>query len=102
MHISLGSAQRLIKTGIFCSAALAHPAELAKLYAVINLRLIRVQELQVPSLLSDFRPRPVAIGSLTLPNLVILAPMSGVTDAPFRRCVMRLGAGLVISEMTAS
>jgi tRNA-dihydrouridine synthase B len=56
----------------------------------------------VPSLLSDFRPRPVAIGSLTLPNLVILAPMSGVTDAPFRRCVTRLGAGLVVSEMTAS
>jgi nifR3 family TIM-barrel protein len=44
----------------------------------------------------------VAIGSLTLPNPVILAPMSGVTDAPFRRCVARLGAGLVVSEMTAS
>jgi tRNA-dihydrouridine synthase B len=56
----------------------------------------------VPSLWSNFRPRPVAIGSLTLPNPVILAPMSGVTDAPFRRCVTRLGAGLVVSEMTAS
>src|SRR5262245_45135110 len=42
------------------------------------------------------------IGSLTLPNPVILAPMSGVTDAPFRRCVMQLGIGLVVSEMTAS
>ena len=41
--------------------------------------------------------RPVA-----LPNRVILAPMSGVTDAPFRRLVARLGAGLVVSEMTAS
>jgi tRNA-dihydrouridine synthase B len=35
-------------------------------------------------------------------NRVILAPMSGVTDAPFRRLVSRLGAGLVVSEMTAS
>src|SRR6516162_2826666 len=32
----------------------------------------------------------------------MLAPMSGVTDAPFRRQAQALGAGLVISEMTAS
>ncbi len=37
-----------------------------------------------------------------LPNQVLLAPMSGVTDAPFRRLAARLGAGLVVSEMTAS
>ncbi|MEA2952785.1 MAG: tRNA-dihydrouridine synthase, partial [Alphaproteobacteria bacterium] len=42
------------------------------------------------------------IGSIPLPNRVVLAPMSGVTDAPFRRLVARLGAGLVVSEMTAS
>ena len=36
-----------------------------------------------------------------MPNRVILAPMSGVTDAPFRRLVGKLGAGLVVSEMTA-
>src|SRR5215472_15127695 len=42
------------------------------------------------------------IGNLTLPSPVILAPMSGVTDAPFRRLVADLGAGLVVSEMTAS
>ncbi|HEY0218481.1 MAG TPA: tRNA dihydrouridine synthase DusB, partial [Afipia sp.] len=35
-------------------------------------------------------------------NRVFLAPMSGVTDAPVRRLVQRLGAGLVVSEMTAS
>ena len=35
-------------------------------------------------------------------NRVVLAPMSGVTDAPFRRLAARLGAGLVVSEMTAS
>jgi len=39
---------------------------------------------------------------LQLPNSVVLAPMSGVTDAPFRRLVAELGAGLVVSEMTAS
>jgi tRNA-dihydrouridine synthase B len=42
------------------------------------------------------------IGPLTLNNKVILAPMSGVTDMPFRRLVKRQGAGLVISEMIAS
>lgn len=44
----------------------------------------------------------LSIGSLVLPNRVILAPMSGVTDLPFRRIVAELGAGLVVSEMTAS
>jgi len=43
-----------------------------------------------------------AIGPVSVPNRVILAPMTGITDAPFRRLVSRLGAGLVVSEMTAS
>jgi nifR3 family TIM-barrel protein len=42
------------------------------------------------------------IGDIELANRVLLAPMSGVTDAPFRRLAARLGAGLVVSEMTAS
>jgi nifR3 family TIM-barrel protein len=42
------------------------------------------------------------IGDIELANRVLLAPMSGVTDAPFRRLAAALGAGLVISEMTAS
>ena len=42
------------------------------------------------------------IGTITVPNKVVLAPMSGITDAPFRRLAERLGAGLVVSEMTAS
>jgi tRNA-dihydrouridine synthase B len=49
----------------------------------------------------NFRPNGWVIGNLVLPNRVVLAPMSGVTDAPFRRAAARLGAGLVISEMTA-
>src|SRR5271154_6482449 len=44
----------------------------------------------------------IRIGSLTLADPVILAPMSGVTDLPFRRIVKRMGAGLVVSEMIAS
>jgi tRNA-dihydrouridine synthase B len=43
----------------------------------------------------------LAIGPVALANRAVLAPMSGVTDAPFRRLVARLGAGLVVSEMTA-
>ncbi len=42
------------------------------------------------------------IGSVDIGIPVILAPMSGVTDAPFRRLVRRLGGGLVVSEMIAS
>jgi len=42
------------------------------------------------------------IGHIRLKNPVILAPMSGVTDLPFRRLVRRLGVGLVVSEMIAS
>jgi tRNA-dihydrouridine synthase B len=42
------------------------------------------------------------IGSIKVPNRVILAPMSGITDTPFRRLAERHGAGLVVSEMTAS
>ena len=44
---------------------------------------------------------PISIGRVSLPNPVLLAPMSGITDAPFRRIAASLGAGLVISEMTA-
>ncbi len=45
--------------------------------------------------------KAISIGPIALPNPVLLAPMSGVTDAPFRRLAASLGAGLVISEMTA-
>ena len=46
---------------------------------------------------------PIVLGPKTRIDLpVILAPMSGVTDLPFRRLCRRLGAGLVVSEMIAS
>ncbi len=44
----------------------------------------------------------ISIGSITLDEPVVLAPMSGVTDYPFRQLVRRLGGGLVVSEMIAS
>jgi tRNA-dihydrouridine synthase B len=44
---------------------------------------------------------PLLVGNLRIANRVFLAPMSGVTDAPFRRLASRLGAGMVVSEMTA-
>lgn len=44
----------------------------------------------------------VRIGPYELPNQLILAPMAGVTDRPFRQLCRRLGAGLVVSEMLTS
>ncbi len=44
----------------------------------------------------------ICIGPVRIADPVILAPMSGVTDLPFRRLVKRAGAGLVVSEMIAS
>jgi tRNA-dihydrouridine synthase B len=44
----------------------------------------------------------ICLGSVTIEDPVILAPMSGVTDLPFRRLVKQQGAGLVVSEMIAS
>ncbi|MBP2230753.1 tRNA-dihydrouridine synthase B [Azospirillum agricola] len=44
----------------------------------------------------------IHIGPIALAGPVILAPMSGVTDLPFRRLVKRAGCGLVVSEMVAS
>lgn len=51
--------------------------------------------------ISGFPTASIAIGSVVVPNRVVLAPMSGITHAPFRQLAERLGAGLVVSEMTA-
>jgi tRNA-dihydrouridine synthase B len=45
---------------------------------------------------------PIRVGPHTLRCPVLLAPMSGVTDLPFRRLAYDLGAGLVVTEMVAS
>ncbi len=46
--------------------------------------------------------QPIQIDNVTIDSPVILAPMTGVSDLPFRRLVKRFGAGLVVSEMIAS
>ena len=46
--------------------------------------------------------KPITIGPVRIDAPVILAPMTGVTDLPFRRVVKRYGAGLTVSEMIAS
>jgi tRNA-dihydrouridine synthase B len=48
------------------------------------------------------RIHPISIGPVTLDMPVILAPMTGVTDRPFRTLVKRFGAGLTVTEMIAS
>src|SRR3954462_8691516 len=48
------------------------------------------------------RLRPVEIGPVSIEDPVILAPMSGVTDMPFRQMEKRGGAGLAVSEMIPS
>jgi len=45
---------------------------------------------------------PIAIGPLTVDCPVVLAPMTGVTDLPFRKLVRRYGSGLNVTEMVAS
>ncbi|MFZ1471057.1 MAG: tRNA dihydrouridine synthase DusB [Paracoccaceae bacterium] len=45
---------------------------------------------------------PLTLGPVTIDPPVLLAPLAGITDLPFRRLVGRFGAGLVVSEMVAS
>ncbi|NNE81192.1 MAG: tRNA dihydrouridine synthase DusB [Silicimonas sp.] len=45
---------------------------------------------------------PITLSDITLDPPVILAPMAGITDLPFRQLVASFGAGLVVSEMVAS
>ena len=48
------------------------------------------------------RIHPIHIGPVTIDTPVILAPMTGVTDMPFRTIVRRFGSGLNVTEMIAS
>jgi tRNA-dihydrouridine synthase B len=53
-------------------------------------------------LISKDLATPFRIGPVSVRNRVVLAPMSGVTDMPFRELAWRYGAGLVVTEMVAS
>src|SRR3546814_17139127 len=46
--------------------------------------------------------RPIQIGNITIADPVILAPMTGVSDLPFRKLVRYYGSGLNVTEMIAS
>lgn len=48
------------------------------------------------------RAHSVQIGPYTLANRMILAPMAGITDRPFRRLCRRYGAALAVSEMVSA
>ena len=45
---------------------------------------------------------PLVVGGHIPPNRVFMAPLSGISDVPFRRLARRFGAGIVVSEMVAS
>src|SRR3546814_8304334 len=45
---------------------------------------------------------PISIGPVTIDMPVVLAPMTGVTDMPFRTLVRRYGSGLNVTEMIAT
>ena len=46
--------------------------------------------------------KPIQVGPIVIDTPVILAPMTGVTDLPFRKIVRRYGSGLNVTEMIAS
>lgn len=48
------------------------------------------------------QPKPIHIGNVAIDMPVVLAPMTGVTDLPFRKLVRRYGSGLNVTEMIAS
>ena len=46
--------------------------------------------------------KPLKIGNVELENNILLAPMAGITDLPFRVMCKNYGAGLVCTEMASS
>lgn len=46
--------------------------------------------------------KPLQIGNVTTKNNIILAPMAGITDLPFRSIVEEFGVGLVYTEMASA
>ena len=75
------------KVTFFALQHLCHSLDLAKLYASIDKPTYCAETAIMNA------TRQITIGNQHVPNPVVLAPMSGVTDAPFRRFAERLGAG---------
>lgn len=57
---------------------------------------------QIKNRSKRIKQKALKIGSVEVRNPVFLAPMSGVTDSPFRKIAYKFGAGLVVTEMIAS
>lgn len=57
---------------------------------------------QTENSLNRVKQKKLKIGSVEIRNPVFLAPMSGVTDSPFRKVAYEFGAGMVVTEMIAS
>lgn len=55
-----------------------------------------------PTITPPAPPKPIHIGNVAIDTPVILAPMTGVTDLPFRKLVRKYGSGLNVTEMIAS
>jgi tRNA-dihydrouridine synthase B len=62
--------------------------------------MMSIETLADPALAPSLTP--IDVGGVQVATPVYLAPMSGVTDLPFRRLARRLGTGMVVSEMIAS
>ncbi len=74
-------------------------------YTVLAPRRMRDRAVPMISLPPSVPPtplRPLILGKVRIAVPVLLAPMAGVTDLPFRQLVTRFGAGAVVSEMIAS
>ena len=85
---------RSIEQKISCAGdAAAQPG------AAQPVRPSRSNDLRAPRLLRPSASMTIKIGAHVLPSNVVLAPMAGVTDRPFRMLCRRFGAGLAASEM---
>ncbi len=62
----------------------------------------QIQSLTVNLYLTLFYTARMQIGPYSLKNKLIVAPMAGVTDRPFRQLCKKMGAGMAVSEMVSS
>ncbi len=60
------------------------------------------QPLSAQAVSDQTAPAPLKIGPYPIANPVVLAPMAGVTDSPFRKLCLKMGAGMAVSEMVTS
>ncbi|GIT39214.1 MAG: hypothetical protein Ct9H300mP8_04100 [Gammaproteobacteria bacterium] len=74
----------------------------AKLRRIDNVAFVNTSVIVMMDVSSHWFLPVVAVGPYKFANSVLLAPMAGITDLPFRRLAWRLGAGMVYGEMTVA